>query len=162
MSNRFYVNDVQIFGNNEMFKKTYDELKRQGAEWTEDFTFGAIEIKEPQALMDAVEQDSLEYLKKALTENVWDEKEEKTKNVNWEDVKDIDLLSGFGPRDLVNYVYDKDGNPKKCVWRRVMAWISEKRIFTSYNLFLAIKNDVERTDNGLVLKDGHSITACMY
>lgn len=35
MSNRFYVNDVQIFGNNEMFKKTYEELKRQGVEWNE-------------------------------------------------------------------------------------------------------------------------------
>ena len=26
MSNRFYVNDVQIFGNNEMFERTYKEL----------------------------------------------------------------------------------------------------------------------------------------
>lgn len=34
MSNRFYVNDVQIFGNNEMFKNTYTELEKQGAEWT--------------------------------------------------------------------------------------------------------------------------------
>ena len=36
MSNRFYVNGVQIFGNNEMFQHTYDELVRQGGKWTED------------------------------------------------------------------------------------------------------------------------------
>ena len=60
MSNRFYVNDVQIFGNNEMFERTYEELKKQGAEWTEDYTFGEIEITDPQALMDAVEKDSIE------------------------------------------------------------------------------------------------------
>lgn len=28
MSNRFYVNDVQIFGNNEMFENTYAELEK--------------------------------------------------------------------------------------------------------------------------------------
>ena len=60
MSNRFYVNDKQIFGNNEMFKNTYAELERQGAEWTEDGTFSAIEIKEPQGLMDAVEKENKE------------------------------------------------------------------------------------------------------
>jgi hypothetical protein len=30
MSNRFYVNGVQIFGNNEMFERSYEELKKQG------------------------------------------------------------------------------------------------------------------------------------
>ena len=30
MSNRFYVNGVQIFGNNEMFDRTYKELEKQG------------------------------------------------------------------------------------------------------------------------------------
>lgn len=64
MSNRFYVNDVQIFGNNEMFDRTYEELKKQGAEWTEDGTFNEIEIKDPQALIEAVDNDRLEYLKK--------------------------------------------------------------------------------------------------
>ena len=30
MSNRFYVNDEQIFGNDEFPKEVYEELKRQG------------------------------------------------------------------------------------------------------------------------------------
>ena len=59
MSNRFYVNDVQIFGNNEMFKRTYEELKKQGAKWDENGCFRKIKIKDPQALIDAVDNDSL-------------------------------------------------------------------------------------------------------
>lgn len=39
-------------------KNTFAELEKQGAEWTEDGTFDAIEIKDPQGLMDAVEKDS--------------------------------------------------------------------------------------------------------
>ena len=62
MSNRFYVNGVQIYGNNEMFQRTKDELTKQGAKWN-DGAFGVIEIKDPQALMDVVTKDSLEYLK---------------------------------------------------------------------------------------------------
>ena len=80
MSNRFYVNDVQIFGNNEMFERTYEELKKQGAGWTEDCTFDEIKITDPQALMDAVEKDSLEYLKKLCTEMVLDEEKGTYKN----------------------------------------------------------------------------------
>ena len=38
MSNRFYVNDEQIYGNNEMFTNTQKELARQGAKWTENGT----------------------------------------------------------------------------------------------------------------------------
>ena len=162
MSNRFYINDVQIFGNNEMFNNTYEELKRQGAEWTEDFTFNEIEIKDPQALMDAVESDILGFIVERHTKNVWDEKENITKNVDWKDVKDSDLLSVWGDRDLIEYVFDEKGNPKKCAWRRIASWISNKRIFTSYILYRAIENDVEHTEKGLVLKEGHTITASMY
>ena len=66
MSNRFYVNDEQIYGNNEMFTNTKKELARQGAEWTEDGTFSSIEIKDPQALMDVITKDALEYLKEKM------------------------------------------------------------------------------------------------
>lgn len=30
MSNRFYINNVQVFGNNEMFENTYAELEKDG------------------------------------------------------------------------------------------------------------------------------------
>lgn len=163
MSNRFYVNDVQIFGNNEMFQKTYDELKKQGAVWTEDGTFDAIEIKDPQALMGAVEQDSLEYLKKALTENVWSDRKKKCINKKFSSIHDKDLvLSSEFKNDLKWSLYRRNGDVLPLGWRRIQWWISEKRAFTSFNLYLAIKDDVELKEGKLLLKEGHTITASMY
>ena len=163
MSNRFYVNDVQIFGNNEMFERTYEELKKQGAEWTEDYTFNEIEIKDPQALMDAVEKDSLEYLKKLCTENVFDEESNDFVNKKFEDVLDSDLILDVYGDTLKNRAYTKNGEVRNKAWQSIGWWLEEKRILTSWNLYQAIKNDVKFDKQGnLVLKEGHEITARMY
>jgi hypothetical protein len=163
MSNRFYVNDVQIFGNNEMFERTYEELKKQGAEWTEDCTFGEIEITDPQALMEAVEKDSLEYLKKVCTEMVLDEEKGTYKDKNFEDVHDSDLILSVYGDTLKNRAYTDKGEVRNKAWRSIGWWLEEKRILTSWNLYQAIKNDVkfDKQEN-LVLKEGHEITAHMY
>jgi len=163
MSNRFYVNDVQIFGNNEMFKRTYEELKRQGAEWDEDGCFREIEIKDPQALIDAVDNDSLEYLKKVCSKNVWNEQKQSFEDKNFEDVHDSDLiLSDYGDT-LKNRAYTKNGEIRKNAWRIIGWWLEDKRILTGWNLYQAIKNDVEfGKDEKLKLKEGHKITARMY
>lgn len=163
MSNRFYVNDVQVFGNNEMFPKTHEELKKQGAEWTEDFTFGEIEIKDPQALMDAVEQDTFEYLKKITTENVF-ENDKFIKNKDFSEVHDKELAWSDFEDDIKLRIYSKNGEIRPHVWRKIGWWVEEKRFLTSFNLYQAIKNDVCFDDkkNKLVLKDGHRIIAAMY
>jgi hypothetical protein len=163
MSNRFYVNDVQIFGNNEMFERTYEELKKQGAEWTEDCTFGEIEITDPQALMNAVEKDSLEYLKKLCTEMVLDEEKGTYKNKSFEDVHDSDLILSVYGDTLKNRAYTKKGEVRNKAWRSIGWWLEEKRILTSWNLYQAIKDDVEfDKQENLVLKKCHTITASMY
>ena len=163
MSDRFYVNDVQIFGNNEMFERTYEELKKQGAEWTEDRTFNEIEITDPQALMDAVEKDSLEYLKKLCTEDIFDEENKKFINKNFEDVHDSDLILSVYGDTLKNRAYTEKGEVRNKAWRSIGWWLEEKRILTSWNLYQAIKDDVkfDKQEN-LVLKEGHTITAKMY
>lgn len=162
MSNRFYVNKVQIFGNNEMFGCTYEELKKQGAEWTEDGTFYEIEIKDPQGLIEAVDNDSLEYLKKVCTKSVWDEKLEKYVNKKFEDVHDSDLiLSSYGDM-LKNSAYTEDGEVRKNAWRIIGWWLDDKRILTGWNLYQAIKDDVDFENGVLKLKEGHKITASMY
>lgn len=165
MSNRFYVNDVQIFGNNEMFPKTYEELKKQGAEWTEDFTFGEIEITDPQALMDAVEQDTFEYLKKITTENVYDEENDKwIKHKDFSEVHDKELAWSDFEDDIKSRIYSRNGEIRPHIWRNIGWWVAEKRFLTSFNLYQAIKNEVEFNNslNKLVLKKGGKITACMY
>lgn len=163
MSNRFYVNDVQIFGNNEMFGRTYKELEKQGAEWTEDGTFGVIEIKDPQALMEAVEKDSLEYLKKLCTEDVWNEQKQTFEDKKFEDVHDSDLILSEFPDALKDRAYTESGEIRHNAWRSINWWLEEKRILTSWNLYQAIKNDVELDKNGnMTVKEGHTISACMF
>lgn len=164
MSNRFYVNDVQIFGNNEMFPKTYEELKKQGAKWTEDCTFDEIEIKDPQALMDAVEQDTFEYLKKITTEDILDKKTLKFYDRDFKDVHDKELILNEDFEDDFKYsCYDlQTGEIEKNTWQRISWWIESSRAFTSYNLYMAIRNDVEFKEGKLILKEGHSITASMF
>lgn len=141
MSNRFYVNDVQIFGNNEMFPKTYEELKKQGAEWTEDCTFSEIEITDPQALMDAVEQDTFEYLKNITTENVI-ENNKFIKNKDFSEVHDKELAWSDFEDDIKLRIYSKNGEIRPHVWRKIGCWVEEQRFLTSFNLYQAIKNDV--------------------
>lgn len=161
MSNRFYVNDKQIFGNNEMFENTYAELERQGAEWTEDGTFGAIEIKDPQGLMDAVEKDSLEYLKKCLTEEHFDHRKMKSIKRPFSRITDKHLLLGSWNKEVVYRAYCR-GKVRKNAWLSLKWWFEEKRVFTSLNLYFAIKNEVElKGDGKLELKKDGKIIACM-
>lgn len=163
MSNRFYVNDVQIFGNNEMFKNTYTELEKQGAEWTEDGTFEAIEIKDPQGLMDAVEKDSLEYLKKCLTKNCWSSRRNRFINRPFSRITDKHLLSGLSNKDVVLRAYTRKGDARKNAWLHLKWWVEKKRIFTSLNLYFAIQSEVElNKDKKLELKKNGKIIACMY
>lgn len=162
MSNRFYVNDVQIFGNNEMFKNTYEELKKQGAKWTEDCTFDEIEIEDPQSLLNAVEEDSLEYLKKCLTEDVWDEKKKKFVNKSFSEITDEEILLNSDKKNVIHKLYTEDGGIRKDSWKNLMYWKKCMRVFTALNLYEAIKSEVCFLGDKLVLKDGGKITACMY
>ena len=162
MSNRFYVNDVQIFGNNEMFERTANELKEQGAKF-EDGCFEAIEIKDPQGLMRAVELDTFEYLKKWATEDVIDRVNKKfIKHRDFSEVHDKELFFGSFEDEWKWCIYDENGEIELNTWHTIEYMISTTRLFTSYILYKAIKNDVEYTKDGFVLKEGHKITAEMY
>ena len=162
MSNRFYVNDEQIYGNNEMFTNTKKELARQGAEWTEDGTFSSIEIKDPQALMDVITKDSLEYLKEKMM-SYYDPVKQEDVEKSFEELTDTDVLGSiFNPRYFLELLYTKEGEVKHDAFRNIEYWISVKRAMTPYHLWTVIKNDVTFKDGKLILKDGHNIIACMY
>lgn len=165
MSQRFYINGEQIFGNNEMFPKTMAEIERQGGVWDkEDLILPETEITDPQGLMDAVEQDTFEYLKKVTTGDVLDEKSRKFYNRDFKDVHDKELiLNKRFEDDFKCNCYDlQTGEIEKNVWQKIGWWIDSKRAFTSYNLYMAIKKDVDFEKGKLVLKDGGKIIAEMY
>ena len=164
MSNRFYVNDVQIFGNNEMFQKTHDFIISQGGNWTEDYwILEKTEIKDPQGLMDAVTEDSLTYLKENLT---IDKK--------FEELTDFDLIVGkFFDKDLLIRLYRGDGSIRINhkygfqIYKKLEDWIEIKRFMTPYGLWLAIKDCVNENkdpsrDVGLTLKEGKKIIVEMH
>ena len=144
MSNRFYVNDVQIFGNNEMFNNTYTELERQGAKWTEDGTFGSINITDPQALMNAVTKDTADYLKEAHC-NSYDEETLEEVHKDFSELKDSDFLNA-DKRSLIYCLYGGNGEYRKHAWKFLSWYLDEKRIFTPLNLYNAIKDCVEEND----------------
>lgn len=160
MSNRFYVNDVQIFGNNEMFENTYKELKRQGGNWTEDYAYlEETEITDPQGLMDAVTEDSLNYLKEVLTEQK-----------KFEDLDDSDLVSNvFNDKELLERLYNKDGTINKNnffglpIYIRLENWIGYRLCFTPFYLWFAIKDcvDLDYKTMKITLKKDKKIIAKM-
>lgn len=165
MSQRFYVNGVQIFGNNEMFENTHDEIARQGGVWDDvDLCLPETEITDPQALMDAVEKDTFLYLKNITTE-YYDSKKRKIIKKPFSRVTDKDLLlnsSVWNYKEFKIGAYNRDGTIQNNVWRR-MKWIIEgKRMFTSYILYLAIQDQVKSENGKLVLKDGGKIIAEMF
>jgi hypothetical protein len=94
---------------------------------------------------------------------VFDEEKGTYKNKNFEDVHDSDLiLSDYGDT-LKDRAYTDKGEVRNNAWRSIGWWLEDKRILTSWNLYQAIKNDVEfDKQENLVLKEGHTITACMY
>lgn len=156
MSNRFYVNGFQIFGNNEMFQKTHDFITSQGGVWVEDYwILEKTEIKDPQGLMDAITEDSLTYLKENLTTDK-----------KFEELTDIDLVVGkFFDKHLLISLYRRDGSIR---YEKLEDWIEMMRFMTPYKLlWLAIKDCVNENkdpskDLGLTLKEGKKIIAEMY
>ncbi len=163
MSQRFYINGEQIFGNNEMFQNTHDEIARQGGVWDkEDLILPETEITDPQGLMDAVEKDSLEYLKKVLT-NVWSDEKNDFVDRPFSEITDKDiLLNENNDKEFVRMLYTKDGEVRKNAWQHLSYLIDCERAFTSFNLYNVIKSEVEFKDGKMVLKDGGKIIAEMY
>lgn len=163
MSQRFYVNGVQIFGNDEMFKNTHDEIARQGGIWDdEDLMLPKTEIKDPQALMDAVEKDSLEYLKHCYSKYFsLKRKEWVSKPFSSLTDKQI-LLSDYSNKDVLLRAFTAKGEVRKNAWKNLLYWIEGKRVFTGLVLYLAIQNEVETKEGKLTLKDGGKIIAKMF
>lgn len=164
MSNRFYINNVQLFGNNEMPENTRNELDKQGAKWIEyGWVLRKFKIKDPQGLMEAVTKDSLGELKLLMTDHYDPIKEEDVEKT-FEELTDIDALGSiFFPRSFLNRIYTKSGEIRMDAYQQIRWWIEDKRAMTPYLLWTAIKDKVEYDKSGkLILKKNRCIIARMY
>lgn len=162
MSNRFYINDFQPFSNNELGKKTYEELNRQGIKWVEDgWCCKKQKITDPQALLDAINEDILSDLKESVTTIYNEETWEKTGEKPWEEINDADLYTNKR-NTIKNTLFTKDGLIRVGSWEYLDEFISSKKAFTPTFVYLAIKDCCEWKDGKLVLKPRRNIYVEMY
>lgn len=161
MSNRFCVNGVQIFGNNELFENTKKELDKQGAVWLEDgWVMKRLKITDPDGLMEAVTKDSLNELKRVML-NHYDFKTGKDIKKTFDELTDADAIN-VEHKDLLNSLYDHEGNPQQFAFKYLQYWIEDRRAMTPYVLWLAISDKVQMVGGKLVLKKNKNIWATMH
>lgn len=163
MSNRFYIDGYQVFGNYEMFSRTEKALTKQGAQWTDDGTFSKIKITDIESLLNAIELDSLYYLKDFLCQEKYDfETHKQIPQRNFNDLEDSDFLCSRRYNTyLKDICFTKKGAPRPHSYRMLADFLDEKRIFTAYNVWTHIKSKCEYKDGKLVIKPHRTIYAWM-
>ena len=135
MSNRFYINGFQPFSNNELGEKTYEELNRQGIKWEEDGWYCKKQkITDPQALLDAINEDILSDLRYYSTHHFDEEKLDWVESKKFEDVTDADLYASS--QSIKNMLFVPDGRIRTGSWAYLNEFISSKRAFTPTFVYL--------------------------
>lgn len=151
MSYRTYVNDTQIFGNNEGYDEWFDFLKSKGVEIDEDGLYDDY-IDDLQGMFEVIDK---------ITKRLIDERHEQvTKGeMNWNGKPYRELT------DLSESIYLNDKTP---ILMYNMQMIENAYCFLPYQVFLAVEDIIEETDKPYVgekewyfcsykLKDGERI-----
>lgn len=158
MSQRFYVNKFQPFGNGEMFENTKKECERQGCKWSEDgMILKKTEIKDPQALLEAITIDSLNQVKEYLSR--------RCKDKDFSEITDVDILkSEILPMYLKNLCFTKTGEPIASAYNCQNWFIEDKRIFAPMMTFQAIQDCLvfNRETDRYEVKKGKHVWVRMY
>lgn len=146
MSNRFYINGFQVFGDNEIGAKTVRELDRQGIVWKEHgWICKRQKIKEIQPLMDAINNDILTDLKTCITHK-YDTSLEKYVDVDFKEVKDTDLFCNeIIPKMFTHVLYRENGEIKRNSWTYAYMFLENKKALIPTLLYLHIKDKCIRT-----------------
>lgn len=144
MSNRFYVNDEQIFGNDEFPKEVYEELKRQGFHTDDedyfDFDSMHFDVTDPEGFLTAVEKATMRQIDKFAK-------------------KDADLFIDItdSPDDnfIISELHDKCTGKHRLL-KQSWYFMNEKRFMTVQLLLIALKGFCEYDWNKdeLKFKDG--------
>lgn len=168
MANRLYIDDFQVFGNNIIGVRTLEELDRQGIVWVDHgWICKRQKITDIHALMNAINEDILEDLKRSVG-RVYDVEKEKFVNVDFGRLKDSDLCCD----DIINPIkyglYKDDcGTIRKNSWSWLYLSLEEKKAFIPTLLYMHIKDKCkwETDENGqerLVIKPTKHIWVEMY
>lgn len=133
MSNRFTVNGFQPFSNNELGKRTYKELVNQGIKWIEDGWYCKRQkIKDPNALLEAIYQDTMEDLIDRIKRTRKNEGIEIDTPITDED------LYGSPSNIVASCVFTKNGKLRESGWYYAASFLEDKVVFATYFTYLAM------------------------
>lgn len=159
MSDRFYVNGYQVFGNDEMFAETYKFLKSEcPAAFREDGSMDDAEIKDINGLVRAISLDMYDELKTWATDDA------------------STLISRINPERLVEPLLKQSSNvypdPRDRIahhpfkfYHELRYFLDDRRIATVYNLVTHLLNHGDVVIVGgdtLKIADRHKIMARYY
>jgi len=151
MSQRFYINDLQVFGNNEIGDLTMQELEKQGIIIDyDDYIIKKQKIKDPQALLEAVVTDSLLMLKEGLT-----------RDKKWEEITDADFFKSYDPTFVKRILFDSE-SPAKSYLDWVEYFMDSKRIMAGELLRQHLMKWCKKEKGKLVIKPHKNIWVEMY
>ena len=146
MSTRFYINGVQVFGNGDMYENTRQELIKQiGHDPYEEDYFYDKKIKDPDALLTAIENDIKELI---LGEN-------ETKD-------DSDLFKGY--MGCSTFWLDKlrEGKANHNFLNICLYFIDVKTFFIPLVAYMAMEDKIEKKDGKFVLKKNRVVKVSWY
>ena len=120
MSYRIYVNHYQCLGNNECPAVLIDELKKQGCEMDVDYCFNDFEIKDLEAIIEALEQ----YIK---------------------DTNEWALNKKYNPGSIADFseVFEESNKYGNGLTWKIQEYLDCGYLFVTINFLNAIKEDYE-------------------
>lgn len=146
MSTRFYINDVQVFGNGDMYENTRQELIKQiGHDPYEEDYFYDKKIKDPDALLVAIENDIKELL---LESDIIKE--------------DGDLFKDFFVSSTFWLDHLREGKANHNFLNICLYFIDMKTFFTPLVAYMAMKDKIEKKDGKFVLKKNRVVKVSWY
>lgn len=145
MSYRTYINDTQIFGNNESYQEWFDFLKSKGIEISEDGIYDAY-IDDLQGMFNVIDK---------ITQNLISKRHE-------------EVLKG--KKDWEGKPYTELTDLSKSMWlagnvpllKYNMEMINHAYCFMPYQAYKAVEDIIERSDTPYISEDGREWYCCTY
>lgn len=144
MSDRVFVNNTQIFGNNETYKEWNDFIASKGIKISEDGEYDG-EIDDVMGMFDVIDK---------ITKRLIAEQHQKVLNgeLNFKGEPETELTN------LSRSMWLNDSAP---ILMFNMQMIENAYCFLPYQVYLAVKDDIERV-HGAHKKDGVDWFLCTY
>ncbi len=145
MSYRTYINDMQIFGNNEGYDEWFDFIQSKGIRIDEDGIYDGY-IDDLQGMFDVIDK---------ITQNLIDKRHEEVLKgeKNW-DGKPYKELT-----DLSDSMWLADNTP---LLMYNMQMINHAYCFMPYQVFKAVEDIIERSDKPYIGENGREWFCCTY